>query len=83
MKKFFLLAFAVIGISVHAQNSLLNSGPMVGYGQMTEVMLWVQTTKPAAVYYRYWESVDPKNKMASNVENTKEENACTAHTIIQ
>ncbi len=83
MKKFFLLIFAVIGISLYAQNSLLNSGPMVGYGQMTEVMLWVQTTKPAAVYYRYWESGDPKNKMASTVENTKEENAFTAHTLIQ
>jgi alkaline phosphatase D len=37
-----------------AQESVLRSGPMVGCGEQREVMLWVQTTRPADVQLRYW-----------------------------
>lgn len=32
----------------------LRSGPMVGYAELTEVALWLQTTRPAQVQVRYW-----------------------------
>ncbi|MEK7727998.1 MAG: alkaline phosphatase D family protein [candidate division KSB1 bacterium] len=32
----------------------LRSGPMLGYSELTEVALWVQTTRAARVQFRYW-----------------------------
>jgi len=37
-----------------AADSLLQAGPMVGYGTHREAQLWVQTTRPARVQLRYW-----------------------------
>jgi alkaline phosphatase D len=62
--------------------SLLQSGPMVGYGQMTEVMLWVQTAKPASVQFRYWETDRPKEKKLSRSVKTADDRALTAHVLI-
>jgi len=39
-------------------DSLVQAGPMVGYGTHREVALWVQTTRPATVEVRYW-SITP------------------------
>lgn len=38
---------------------VLQSGPMVGYSDMREVMLWVQTKQPARVQIRYREVIGP------------------------
>jgi alkaline phosphatase D len=38
-----------------AQNDLLQSGPMLGYSEKREVMVWVQTKKSAKVQIRYWD----------------------------
>jgi alkaline phosphatase D len=43
----------------------LQSGPMVGYSDMQEVMLWVQTQKPATVRIDYWEDTSPNNKKST------------------
>ena len=40
-------------------DSLLRSGPMVGYSEMREVLLWVQTKRPARVRFAYWEEDNP------------------------
>lgn len=46
---------------LNAQNELLQSGPMVGFSTMREVVLWVQTTEEATVYFEYWESDKPED----------------------
>lgn len=61
-----------------AQTALLQSGPMLGYADMREVALWVQTTKPAAVYFRYWDSAAPGQKFATAEALTLAERACAA-----
>jgi alkaline phosphatase D len=65
-----------------AQQSKLRSGPMVGYGEMTEVMLWVQTTEPATVQFQYWDIENPKQKLLSPQVRTSEEKANIAHVRI-
>lgn len=65
-----------------AQPSLLQSGPMVGYGQMTEVMLWVQTTRPAEVQFRYWNAAAPGRKLLSRKIGTSADRANVAHVLI-
>jgi len=55
---------------------------MVGYGQMSEVMLWVQTTKPATVQYLYWDVAEPNTRTKSRSVTTLEEQAFIAKTVI-
>lgn len=47
-----------------AEDRGLRSGPMVGYAEMTEVALWVQTTRPAQVHFRYWPEGQPNSAQA-------------------
>jgi len=57
------ITFIILSIFLYqlswAQESLLQSGPMVGYSTMKEVLLWVQTTKEAQVYFEYWDEKTP------------------------
>lgn len=76
MKKIILILL-VLGICspIFGQQSLLQSGPMVGYSEMMEVLLWVQTKETASVKFAYWE----KNNKKSTLQYT--ETATTeAHT---
>ena len=83
MKRFRVLIFVLLCSSVLvAQQTLLQSGPMVGYGQMTEVMIWAQTTKTASVQVQYWDVESPKQKFKSVVVRTREEDGFTAHVLI-
>lgn len=41
--------------SVSKETSLLQSGPMVGYSQMREVALWIQTKQAARVKFVYYD----------------------------
>ena len=84
MKKLF---FGWLGLTLlmatvlPAQESLLRSGPMLGYSEMKEVMLWVQTTTAAEVQIAYWPQEDPAaRRLTAAVQTTKEE-AFTAHLI--
>lgn len=48
------LLFCLISTFVFAQNkNLLQSGPMLGYSEMKEVLIWAQTTQEAEVYIKY------------------------------
>ncbi len=61
MKKFCLLFTLLIGSSsLWAQAELLQSGPMLGYSEMREVLIWVQTTGPSTVHIDYWEEATPE-----------------------
>jgi alkaline phosphatase D len=44
-------------------DSLIQAGPMVGYGTHREVAVWVQTTRPARVHLRAW-SITPDSAEA-------------------
>jgi len=68
----FLFLFSTTAISQNA--ALLQSGPMVGYADMQEVMLWVQTTKAAKVQFAYHEAGKPNNlNVTAEKETTVDE----------
>ncbi|MFA3781681.1 alkaline phosphatase [Melioribacteraceae bacterium 4301-Me] len=84
MKRLILLLIfftAVVSAQNQNNNSLLQAGPMVGYSQMREVMLWVQTTKPAKVKIVYWDKKNPSQKFETKEYLTSESDAFTAHLI--
>lgn len=70
-----------IASQAHAQNSPLRSGPMVGYAEMREVMLWAQTVHPASVRARYWIKDDPSRVYSTADVRTSSERANVAHLV--
>lgn len=61
--------------------SELQSGPMVGYSEMKEVLLWVQTKKPAKVKFVYHEKSNPSKKFSTNEVLTSKDKAYTAKLL--
>ena len=66
---------------VFSQKNLLQSGPMIGYSEMLEVMLWAQTTKEAKVKIIYYNINKPDIKHSTNTVSTNKNNGFTAHLI--
>ncbi|MCB9233497.1 MAG: alkaline phosphatase family protein [Bacteroidia bacterium] len=64
-----------------AQSNLLQSGPMVGYSGMREVMLWVQTKESAQVKIEYWVKGKKGNSWFTDTETTKHKDGFTAHLL--
>lgn len=85
MKAFQLLLFLMcysFTTSI-AQQSLLQSGPMLGYAEMTEVLLWVQTKEAAEVQFLYWMKDSlPIQKNSTPIQQTIAKNAFTTKTVI-
>lgn len=76
--------FAVCLGLVHplmAQSNYLQSGPMVGYSTMMEVLLWVQTNAPANVQIKYWDELRPNNKLSTEEVQTNKRTAFTAKLL--
>lgn len=54
---------------------------MVGYSEMQEVLLWVQTKKAAKVQIRYWVASKPADTLHTTAVITTAETAFTAHLL--
>ncbi len=76
-----LILFQVFCTILIAQADLLRSGPMVGYSEMREVMLWVQTYSKADVKIAYWIKDSSSTKEYTDVVTTEKKRAFTAHLI--
>ncbi len=60
----------------------IKSGPMLGYSEMKEVLIWVQTEKSAKVEIKYWDkTTDGKVKFTSEPVQTSKSNAFIARII--
>ena len=64
-----------------AQHPLLQSGPMLGYNEMREVLLWVQTKEAARVQFAYWAKDKPAEKHYTDEKATRKSEAFTAKLI--
>lgn len=64
-----------------ANEALLQSGPMLGYSEMKEVLLWIQTKKTAKVKFEYWEKENPKIRFSTKEIVTQEKDIFTAKLI--
>lgn len=83
MKKvlFVIVLISINLLSATAQKELLKNGPMLGYSEMREVALWLQTTQPCNAVIYYWPKGNNKTKWATKSVDTKKETAYTAHFI--
>lgn len=82
---FFLLLGTFMATAQVPNNNpadFLQSGPMLGYSEMREVMLWVQTNAPAKVQIKYWELENTSAPiLETNVVMTEKSNGYTAHLL--
>lgn len=81
MRLFLCLAFCLTCLSIFGQPELLQSGPMLGYNEMREVLLWVQTKAEAEVRFAYWEKAKPAQKWYTSPVKTSAQQAFTAKLI--
>lgn len=85
MKTTLIILFTTMMLSASSQplsqQDLLNAGPMVGYSEMQEVMLWVQTKVPAMTRIVYWDKKNPHRKYSTERVITAKQEAFTAHLI--
>ncbi len=73
-----IIFIATVYLNSFCQADLLRSGPMVGFSEMSEVMLWVQTTVEARVRIEYWNGTVSRS---TATVLTKKEEAFTAHLL--
>jgi len=71
----FLLVCLFGQMMAFAQDDLVQSGPMVGYSTMREVLLWVQTAKEADVHFEYYEKESPDERFKTKTHHAEEEMA--------
>ena len=71
MKKIlFLLCLSFFCNSSFAQKEFLQSGPMLGYSDYREALIWVQTNQTAKVKIAYW-GADNKKKFTEEIATQK------------
>lgn len=74
-----LLLLFLLCTCVRAQKELLQSGPMLGYCEQREVLIWVQTNAPATVVAEY--TNDAGSTLSTNEVRTDKNTAYTAKLI--
>lgn len=82
MKKVLLTLFLFQFAALFSQNNLLQSGPMVGYCEMKEAMIWLQTTKDALVKIDYYAIDNPIDKFSSDTQKSESSNGFTNHIVL-
>lgn len=75
------LLILIFASSTFLAKAQLQSGPMLGYAEMREVLLWVQTTQPAVVQFVYWDQEEPNVRYRTEEVQTLEHTAFTARCL--
>ena len=80
--KLLLPVFFTFILQSFAQNAELKSGPMLGYSEMREVVVWLQTTSKGKVQLNYWNLEAPNKVFKSNVVETDASAAFTTKIVL-
>jgi len=77
-----LAVIAVLtGARATATDDVLRSGPMAGYSEPREVLLWVQTVREARVRFVYWSDVAPETRHSTVEVLARKEDAFVAKAV--
>jgi alkaline phosphatase D len=66
-----------------AQKPHLVAGPVLGYAEHREVLIWIQTNLPSSVYIEYWEKGKEKLKKKSQTIFTSQLSHCTGKILLE
>lgn len=81
MRVYTILLLSLFSLTAFAQKELLQSGPMLGYSEMKEVLLWVQTTESAEVQFAYWPEGEKSAQQTTDVYATQKAEVYTAKLV--
>lgn len=81
MRLYLLLAILFFSQWSIAQPARIKSGPMLGYAEMREVLIWVQMTKASEVWAEYFSDDAKHEKFRTAKIITTSDNAYTAKLI--
>jgi alkaline phosphatase D len=76
-----IVLLALAGPAI-AQENPIQSGPMVGYSEMREVALWVQTTRSADVTFVFWDLENPDERRETSPVRTTAASAFVAEVPV-
>ena len=76
-----MLFFVLISTVITFGQDLIQSGPMVGYATMREVLLWVQTTESAQVHFEYFDKANPSKRFKTEAFTTSKTSGYVARII--
>lgn len=79
MKNLWIIALLLCNVALG--QSLIQSGPMNGYSEMREAMVWVQMKSECDVEMHYWDVAIPDSILISNQVQTNVDQAFTAHLL--
>ena len=80
MKRFISTILLLFPLLISAQN-LLKSGPMKGYAEMREALIWVQMEQACIVELVYWPDTLPEKEFRSLAKAAAPENANVVHLV--
>lgn len=83
MRAFFALLSLAFALSAQGQPGPLRSGPMLGYVEMREALIWVQTVQPAEVWAEYHPEGQPAAVATTARVRTEKNKACTAKLVAE
>ncbi len=75
MRTFYVIFLCLYITHTLNGQSLLQSGPMLGYTDMKEAAIWVQTKQEAEVFIRYWSKSTPTDTFSTEKTHTRKEYA--------
>ncbi|WP_338407075.1 alkaline phosphatase D family protein [uncultured Flavobacterium sp.] len=82
MKKISLLVIFICFSNGFSQNNILQSGPMVGYCEMTEAIIWLQTNEKATVKIAYFAVDKPTEIFYSDNHTSGKDVGFTCHLVL-
>jgi alkaline phosphatase D len=62
---------------------VLQAGPVLGYVEHREALIWIQTNLPSSVFIEYWEKGNPENKVKSQKIYTAALTHCTGKVLLE
>lgn len=80
--KLILPVFIIMVFHGFGQKVELKSGPMLGYSEMREVLIWFQTTGKGKIQLNYWLLELPNQLMKSELVETDASKAFTAKVVL-
>ncbi len=82
MKKIFFLIVVFFFTTSFSQNKIINAGPMVGYCEMKEAMIWLQTNQNVPLQIEYFAIDNPKQIFKSEIYNSDKKSGYTYHVVL-
>ncbi|MER3524158.1 MAG: phosphodiesterase [Ignavibacteria bacterium] len=81
MRRTLVFILLLLHVVAHASTTV-RSGPMVGYGEMREALLWVQLSSAGTVQYRYWITGEKSKALVSAKTSATKESDYIATVVL-